>query len=364
MNKSSSWSIYDDDDSLKPFTGICQPLLSLSKVKTLQRGAQGVIYLARDSSGSYVVVKRYFVNYKQQLRRGTAETTVRELCILQNIKHDNIVRLHDVVVGPSDEICACLEYCPFVLSDLAIGQRKGLELADIKAVVQSTLRALAHLHKNRCIHRDVKPSNILVADDGTVKLADFGSSRLHCGSFAGGNLTPPTQRITLLYRSPECLLGAVDYDDKVDCWGVGVVFAELLKGDYLFKAQNEISMIGAIWNLIGTPTATMWPEMRSLPACRNFSFAEVPSALQNRFGDMVSFGGLQLLRGLLDANPISRISAREALGHPFFSEDPVPSKNHELRARLASREPMAAPKPRTAVVSVNLQLGMDSSEDE
>ncbi len=128
------------------------------------------------------------------------------------------------------------EFVPHDLTGL-IDYRLKWSASQLKCILKQILEGLAYLHRNNYLHRDLKGSNILVSDEGVVKLADFGLAK-HVDSAAQRHLT--TMVVTRWYRAPELFLGDKSYTDKIDIWSVGCIFAELLtEGKPPFKGGND-----------------------------------------------------------------------------------------------------------------------------
>jgi cell division cycle 2-like protein len=120
-------------------------------------------------------------------------------------------------------------------------------------------------------------------------------------------------------RAPEILLGATTYATSVDVWSVGCIFAELLLKEPLFQAKSELELITMIFKLLGPPTSASWPEYSSLPLAKTINLpSPQPPMWRQKFQYMTS-AGIDLLSSLLCYDPDSRISAEEALQHPYFS---------------------------------------------
>ncbi|UZJ51048.1 hypothetical protein CBS101457_000368 [Exobasidium rhododendri] len=195
--------------------------------------------------------------------------------------------------------------------------------SEIKTLLRQLLSAIALLHRNWIIHRDLKTSNLLMNNRGQLKLADFGLARMY--GEPRGEMTQLV--VTLWYRSPELLLGATSYDTGPDMWSVGCIFAELITTEPLFTGKNETDQLHKIFKLLGQPTIDSWPEYTHLPLAKNFintNVAQPFSMLRQRFRYSTE-NCLDLLSKLLTYDPSKRISAEEALNHAYFEESPSPA---------------------------------------
>ena len=191
-----------------------------------------------------------------------------------------------------------------------------------------------YCHRNNILHRDIKGSNILINNDGVVKIADFGLARANQESASA--LT--NRVITLGYRPPELLLGATKYGPEVDLWSVGCIFAELVTGKPILPGKNEHEQIELIFRLCGSPSEEVWPGCTKLPWFHMFK----PERPQRRrlleHMSRAPADAQDLCDKLLTLDPAKRISAADAFEHDYFFNDPLPSKPHELPKYEASHE--------------------------
>ena len=299
------------------------------KGETLGEGTFGVVVKATDRvTGKQVALKKIRL---QKLKEGVNVTALREIKLLKEVRSPHIVRLLDVFPHKRN-LSLVFE---FMESDLeAIIRSKGIFLtpADVKSYLRMTLEGVKVCHDNFVLHRDMKPNNLLIAADGTLKLADFGLARVH-GS--------PDARMTTLvfarwYRAPELLFGAKKYGPGVDIWGVGCVFAELLLRRPLFAGNSDIDQLGKIFTVLGTPREENWPGMKMLPDY--VEYAEIlPAPLRTLFAGVPAAGtgpvlddALDLLRRMLTYTPRERPTAAEALQHRYFSNEPRPTEPRKL----------------------------------
>lgn len=173
------------------------------------------------------------------------------------------------------------------------------------------LSGIHYLHKNRIFHRDIKPGNILIDENGLIKLADFGLARYF--SLLPSEYTTPIQ--TLHYRAPEVCLGSRYYGPPVDIWGAGCIFTELMESIILFKGDSEIDEIFKIFHLFGTPA-----KNSSLFKCPFFNVefpkfeVKDPRTYLKNFDEV----SIDLFRKMMNLDPEKRITAKAALAHDFF----------------------------------------------
>ncbi|KAF0035055.1 hypothetical protein F2P81_012813 [Scophthalmus maximus] len=191
--------------------------------------------------------------------------------------------------------------------------QNGLPISTVREdLMRQLLCGLAFLHSNRVMHRDLKPENILVTSQGQVKLADFGLARIYSCHMA---LTPVV--VTLWYRPPEVLL-QTSYATPVDIWSTGCIFAEMFRRKPLFCGDSEVDQLGKILEVIGLPPEDEWPTDVTLSR-KNFpSFMPRPIA---EFVSEINEQGAQLLMNMLTFDPLKRISALNALEHPYFRDE-------------------------------------------
>lgn len=201
------------------------------------------------------------------------------------------------------------------LLDAYAGQ--GLDNATIKSYLYQLLKGVAHCHSHRVLHRDLKPQNLLINREGSLKLADFGLAR----AFGIPVRSYTHEVVTLWYRPPDVLMGSRNYNTSVDIWSVGCIFAELYNGTPLFQGTSHNDQIKKIFRVKGTPNEETWPGVSSLPDySRNFE--KFPGENLRNFVPRIDDVGFDLLNRMLQMNPGNRISAMEALNHPFLKDVP------------------------------------------
>lgn len=281
-------------------------------------GVFGTVWKARDRENDQIVaIKR--LQFQDDASDGVPAHVIREVCILRDFRHPNVVRLLDVHVSGVAEYNLVFEYIDNDLHKVLKGHRRAGEHMPMKQVVsyaKDLLSGCQACHLRLIIHRDLKPQNILVSREG-LKICDFGLARM---------FSPPLKAythdvVTLWYRSPEILLGTAIYGPEVDMWSAGCCIAEMATCHPLFPGDSEIGTIFKILRLLGTPGEKTWPGCSQLEHWKD-NFPRWPPThllplLEAR--PELEKSGLELLRGLLCLNPQARLSARRAKNHEFLA---------------------------------------------
>ncbi|XP_019945882.1 mitogen-activated protein kinase 15 isoform X2 [Paralichthys olivaceus] len=296
--------------------------------KRLGKGAYGIVWKAVDRhSGEIVAVKKIFDAFRN---RTDAQRTFREIMFLQEFgDHPNIVKLLNVIRAQNDkDIYLIFEYMD---SDLHAVIKKGNLLKDIhkRYVMYQLFKAVKYLHSGNVIHRDQKPSNVLLDTDCVVKLCDFGLARsLNQIQEDSGNPALTEYVATRWYRAPEILLGSTRYTKGVDMWSLGCILGEMLLGKALFPGTSTINQIEKIMSAIPHPSPedvlAIKSEYGSSVIQRMLLKPQVP--LEDLLQPSVPPDALDLLRGLLVFNPDKRLTAEQALQHPYVARFHNPAK--------------------------------------
>jgi len=287
----------------------------------LGQGTFGVVHDAiRRSDGLRVAIKR---TKPMEAAKGINFTALREVNYLQELHCPFIVGLLDVFLT-GDSLHIVIEYCPFDLKDVIYDKSIFMSTSHTKSYVKMMLQGVEVCHKNHILHRDIKPANVLVGLGGELKLADFGYARSYSSP---REMT--REVVTLAYRAPELLFESIYYGAGVDVWAVGCMFAELILRHPLFPGTSALDQLAKIFNVLGTPSEATWPNASLLPAYAQFEPRE-PLKLQSIFGANIGTEAVDLIQKMLNINPQRRITASEALGHPFFSCSPEPTPIADL----------------------------------
>eukprot|EP00475_Leptophrys_vorax_P013940 TRINITY_DN2029_c0_g1_i1.p1 TRINITY_DN2029_c0_g1~~TRINITY_DN2029_c0_g1_i1.p1 ORF type:complete len:427 (-),score=101.41 TRINITY_DN2029_c0_g1_i1:788-2068(-) len=294
-------------------------------LKAIGSGSYGHVCLAKDmNNGNQKVaikkVKDVFMNVTD------ARRVLREVKLLRQLEHDNIVRLMDII-EPSDldnykDICLVMD---FMQSDLKKVIYSDNELSEdhIAFIMYQVLCGLLHMHNSRVVHRDLKPGNILVNSNCKVKICDFGMARGIQSSENSEEDELTEYVVTRWYRAPELTWGEPIYDTAIDMWSVGCILAELFNRKTLFKGENYVDQLTLIISALGTPSEEdmeMISNPQALEYIKGLPVAEAISMGKLVPGAKSSEKALDLISKLLVFNPSGRMTALEALQHPFFSK--------------------------------------------
>ncbi|RKP06153.1 kinase-like domain-containing protein, partial [Thamnocephalis sphaerospora] len=302
----------------------CGSVDRYERLNRIDEGSYGVVYRGRDRiTGEIVALKR--LKCEHQDRNGFPVTDLREIHSLLWIKHENIVNVREIVVGGGfpPKVFIVMDFLEHDLKTLMAGMRSPFMQSEVKTLMLQLLSAVATLHRNWIVHRDLKTSNLLMNNRGRVKVADFGLARKFGSPL--GPMTVPV--VTLWYRAPELLLGTKEYTTAVDMWSIGCIFGELILKEPMMPGRGEIDQLNQIFKLLGTPNEEIWPGFSKLPSAKSINFTQQPCVTYNMLRTKfkyVTASGIDLLSRLLAYDPAQRITAEEALKHPYFSEHPPP----------------------------------------
>lgn len=285
------------------------------KIEKIGEGTYGVVYKAKDkTTGMHIALKKIRLETESE---GVPSTAIREIALLKELDHPNIVRLLDVV--PCDrKLYLVFEYMTEDLKkhmDRATQNNTILGVKLVKSYLWQLLQGVAYCHSHRILHRDLKPQNLLIDQNGSIKLADFGLAR----AFGIPLRTYTHEVVTLWYRAPEILLGARFYSTPVDVWSIGCIFAEMLMLKALFPGDSEIDQLFRIFRTIGTPDESTWPGVTKLTDYKPTFPRWEPQSLVKIVSGLDS-DGEDLVLKLLTADPEARIPAKKALSHRYFRD--------------------------------------------
>eukprot|EP01113_Clastostelium_recurvatum_P030689 TRINITY_DN3750_c0_g1_i1.p1 TRINITY_DN3750_c0_g1~~TRINITY_DN3750_c0_g1_i1.p1 ORF type:complete len:300 (+),score=6.40 TRINITY_DN3750_c0_g1_i1:182-1081(+) len=289
------------------------PLLRYQKLEKLGEGTYGVVYKAKErATGRILALKKIRLEAEDE---GVPPTAIREISLLKELDHKNVVRLEDVVHS-ENKLYLVFEFLDQDLKKYMDSVPLVQPLL-VKSYVHQLLLGIHYCHAHRILHRDLKPQNLLIDRQGALKLADFGLAR----AFGIPIRTYTHEVVTLWYRAPEILLGSRTYSTPVDIWSVGCIFAELVTKRPLFPGDSEIDELFRIFRTLGTPSEETWPGVTSLPDYKP-TFPQWSAQPLQKAVPTLDVQGLDLLTQMLQYEPSKRISAKAALEHPWFNDLP------------------------------------------
>ncbi|TMW64990.1 hypothetical protein Poli38472_009157 [Pythium oligandrum] len=298
--------------------------LNFQNLGIKNKGTEGTCFKCHQrSTGRILAMKKARVFPKGE---GVPYYMLRELAVLKGIKHDHIATLEMISLA-RDELHVFFPFVDKTLHEIInpTGDPSGgrvLSERVIRRLLHQLLDAIAYCHRRGVLHRNLKPKHLLIKtadldtlEDAVLQISDFALVR------ATGipKRTYTMEVVTLWYRPPEILMGVRGYSSAVDIWSVGCIFAEMAQGKPLFTGISEIDQLFQIFSKLSTPTSESWPGFRSLPNY-HFEFPNWRRRPLNRLFPNISDLGIDLLSKLLTYNPDHRITAEDALRHPYFSE--------------------------------------------
>jgi len=252
--------------------------------KELGRGGFSIVKKGKNKkTGDEVAIK--CIN-KKNLKKDELQLLTREISIMQKLRHKSIIQLIDIFETPN-ELFLVLELVSGGELFDQIVERGSYSENDAANLIRQVLEGIAYMHRHGVVHRDLKPENLLCASANVIKIADFGLSK----DVESGNLQ--TSCGTPSYVAPEVLLGG-QYDNEVDIWSIGVITYVLLCGFTPFYGDNQRQLFERI-----------------LHAKYDFPSPE---------WDDVSATAKDFVSKLLVVNPADRLSAEQALTHPWIVE--------------------------------------------
>jgi len=263
------------------------PRENLENFMKIGEGSTGTVCIATDRvTGRKVAVKK--MDLRKQQRR---ELLFNEVVIMRDYHHPNIVEMYDsFLVG--DQLWVVMEFLEGgALTDIVTHARMDEE--QIATVCKQCLKALAYLHSQGVIHRDIKSDSILLAADGRVKLSDFG----FCAQVSQELPKRKSLVGTPYWMSPE-VISRLPYGPEVDIWSLGIMVIEMVDGEPPFF--NE-------------PPLQAMRRIRDMPPPKLKNTHKVSPRLQG------------FLERLLVRDPGQRATAAELLLHPFLRQAGPPA---------------------------------------
>ncbi|XP_054769366.1 cyclin-dependent kinase 9-like [Lytechinus pictus] len=309
----------------------CEEVTKYEKLAKIGQGTFGEVFKAKHKKNKNIVALKKVLMENE--KEGFPITALREIRILQLLRHDNVVPLYEICRTKATaynrykgSIYLVFEFCEHDLAGLLSNTNVKFSLGEIKSVIKQLLNGLYYIHSNKVLHRDMKAANILITKAGVLKLADFGLAR----AFSlpkGDQPNRYTNRVvTLWYRPPELLLGERNYGPAIDLWGAGCIMAEMWTRSPIMQGNTEQHQLTLISHLCGSITSSVWPGLEKLELSHTL---ELPKGQKRKVKDRLRSyvkdqQALDLIDKLLNLDPKTRIDADLALNHDFFWVDPMP----------------------------------------
>lgn len=291
-------------------------------------GAYGQVCSATDTQHNVkVAIKKLARPFQSAVH---AKRTYRELRMLKHMNHENIIGLLDVfhpggnTLDSFQQVYMVTHLMGADLNNIIRTQR--LSDDHVQFLVYQILRGLKYIHSAGIIHRDLKPSNIAVNEDCELKILDFGLARPTENEMTG-------YVATRWYRAPEIMLNWMHYNQTVDIWSVGCIMAELLTGRTLFPGTDHIHQLNLIMEILGTPNEEFMAKISSESA-RHY-IRSLPKTEKRNFSDVFRGANplaIDLLEKMLELDADKRVTAEQALAHPYLEKyaDPTDEPTSSL----------------------------------
>jgi len=281
---------------------------------TIGEGTYGVVLKARHKeTGQIVAIKKFKESDEDEQVRKTA---LREVRILKQLKHDNIVNLIEVF-RRKGKLHLVFEYVERTILEDLERYPDGLDPLAVKKCLWQLLRSIHFCHSHNVIHRDIKPENLLISKNGALKLCDFGFAR----TLAGPGARYTDYVATRWYRGPELLTGDTQYGKPVDVWAIGCMFVEAASGSPLFPGDSDIDQLYQIMRCFGALPDRLMDTFRGNPLFVGIKIPEVTEAepLEARYPQFDDVS-MSFVRACLAYEPNERKSCEELMAHPFFDQ--------------------------------------------
>ncbi|XP_049438082.1 cyclin-dependent kinase 16-like isoform X4 [Epinephelus fuscoguttatus] len=280
------------------------------KLDKLGEGTYATVFKGRSKlTDNLVALKEIRLEHEE----GAPCTAIREVSLLKDLKHANIVTLHDII---HTDKCLTLvfEYLEKDLKQYMDDCGSIMSVHNVKIFLFQLLRGLAYCHRRKVLHRDLKPQNLLINEKGELKLADFGLARAK----SVPTKTYSNEVVTLWYRPPDVLLGSTEYSTPIDMWGVGCIFYEMITGRPLFPGSTVEDELHLIFRILGTPTEETWPGITTSEEFKTYNFPRYHAEPLVNHAPRIDNDGHDLLSVLLQFEAKKRVSAEDALRHSYF----------------------------------------------
>ncbi|CAD8117583.1 unnamed protein product [Paramecium sonneborni] len=262
-------------------------------LEILGQGAHAVVKLAkRKETNELYAVKITRMN-NEEIYNNVKRTFYNARCL----RHQNIIQEIELFINEKYcSACLVMEYCAYPTLEQILIERGTLREDETRQIIKQLLNAIQHIHNKGISHRDIKPDNILVNVDGDceLKLFDFGVSRRFLQK--NQHIEMLTKTGNIYYCAPE-IYHQAHYSKEIDIWSVGVIMFQCMTGELPLHANQISDQI----------------ELLKSPELWNF---------KNKVKEE-SLSAQNLLFRLLQADPKKRITAIDALAHPFIEKNQI-----------------------------------------
>lgn len=312
-------------------------------MKSMGTGSYGSVAAFWDNrTNERVAIKKVPLKFSSDLSNGVR--ALREIRVLGNTDHNNIVKMHSFYCdrgSKGDDIYIVQECVDIDLHSII--QRSGAHLTEKhhRHILFGTTRGLAYLHSLDVAHRDMKPANILVNIDCSVKICDFNLAR-GCMQSLGSRRTYSDHAelsdyvCTRWYRAPELMLFKGRYGTAVDVWSLGCIICEVITTKPIFKGSNSSDQIHQIFKVIGFPHSAEL-EGRKLISGASRILNSLSDTQARPWQDVLPSASLEaicMISCLLRFSPEKRITARDCLHQVYFSKLHSPSSDNFAQAGM------------------------------
>lgn len=294
------------------------------KLCKIGEGSYGVVFKCRNRDNHQIVAIKKFVESEDDPL--IKKIALREIRMLKQLKHQNLVNLLEVF-RRKRKLHLVFEFCDHTVLNELDKYPKGVPEKEVKSIIWQVLQAIQFCHQHNCIHRDVKPENILITKQRVIKLCDFGFARILTGP--GDEYTDYVA--TRWYRAPELLVGDTQYGPPVDVWAIGCVFAELLNGQPLWPGKSDVDQLYLIQRTLGD----IIPRHKQIFSSNQFFHGltipepESRDPLELKYQN-INLSALAFMKACLQMDPAARLNCEQLLDHGYFDSyrEEIKSNHH------------------------------------
>ncbi|QDZ25357.1 mitogen-activated protein kinase [Chloropicon primus] len=212
------------------------------KGELLGEGAYGRVYAGLNhETGQIMAVKQIAVDMDNDKHTDNLKALEREIEFYKTLKHEHIVEYYGAFLDKDQHLMyVFLEYVSGGSISSMLKRFGPFSEALTKIYTKQILRGLLFLHENKTIHRDVKGANILITQEGSAKLADFGASKRYVNAENSGSGLSNSKSITgsVYWMAPEVMKGT-GHGRKADIWSLGCTVVEMLTGKHPWKEYDN-----------------------------------------------------------------------------------------------------------------------------